>query len=254
MDLIPAAEIACALDELVSLVDQQLPKSFEPDGGSKWPAIAAGMTARMADIATSAAVLLRSGCYADAFTVTRIMYEQMVVYCWIAADPELHLPLWEHADWAAQIKVHSEALREYGIKVLSDETYELHKDDKPLPGVLDLVKAIDRHWPDRISAFRKPNQGKLSIDILTLSGLYLGLFRTASRVVHAKAESLERVVRPKEGGGLIVERGYDKNHGLIPTIVPLFTMALTVQHFVFGWPDDAAAKAINDKIAWEPAS
>jgi hypothetical protein len=246
-------EIALALDQLRGLVDKHLPKRFYPSMGL-WPPIAAAMITRMADIARSTAVLLRADCHLDAVVMTRVMYEQAIVFCWIAADPGERLVHWQRAERAAALKAHREA-SDYGLTVLTPDEVEKAKDFTGL-SVWNLVREVDAFWPEKVKGFRKSSGEKAMIDILTLSGLYLGVYRVASRPIHAHPESLELSLRakPPSSSGYVVEHVPTKKWGLVATVVPVFAMALMVHHHLFDWPDADAVRTVNQRLAWEQRS
>jgi hypothetical protein len=245
--------IADALDELRALVDERLPQRIYRSQ-RWWPGIGTAMLVRVSDIARSAAVLLRADCYQDAVITTRVMYEQAMTFCWIAASPEDRLKQWQEMERAALGKAYEEA-KEYGIELLTPEQLEKARKLRVV-SMWQIVRDVDDYWPEKIPGFRKPSGTTDQINILTLSGLYLGLYRVTSRVVHAQPESLDHVLAPKPSNDniYVVDHVESKSGGMPALMVPLFAMALTVHHSVTGWPDLDAVKMINDNFAWEGSS
>ena len=241
-------EVAGALLRLVAIVDADLPKTFYP-GERVWRPIAAGYMARMADIARSTAVLTLAGCSDDALVLSRVMYEQMVGFCWIAAEPKLRVELWKDSYEAHQRAAHEDA-KKYGIKILTAKQLAKAKGKKKL-SVERLAKEADDYWSPRIEGFRILSGEQQAIDILTITGLYLGVYRAASRIVHGTVQSLDSVMR-RSGTRTIVERRVSPTAGFAPTAAPIFVMAIAVHHKLFGWPDIDKAREISDSLVWEP--
>lgn len=107
---------------------------------------------RMCDTVDSIMALMSRRKLGDARALLRSLYEQVVVFCWVAVDPATRLERWEGASKKEQLKLHNEALR-YGEWILtSDEAEEF----AAAPGSLDSAalqlaspRAESRSWGDK---------------------------------------------------------------------------------------------------------
>jgi hypothetical protein len=96
-----------------------------------------------------------------------------------------------------------------------------------MPPLVERAAAVDEFWPTRISGFRgHPGQGPKQI--LTLRGLYAGLYRTTSRAAHAHVGSLDAFVdKSRYPRYPAVVHLSSKPSDLAPVAVPLVTLALS---------------------------
>ena len=248
MDSLRNDEVAAALLRLAVVVDSEFPRSYYR-GEGEWPVIAAGHIARMAEIARSAALLIQAHAQFDAYALARVMYEQMVTYCWIAVEPTTHIRRWKDAAEAEQLKAHEEAKR-YWFKMLTGGQARRVNGKEPL-SVEQMAREADNYWSPRIEGFRVLSGKKHKLDLLTITGLYLGIYRTSSRIVHAQVHSLESVLRQVTGTKVVVERRAAHTVSFAPTIVPLFAMAIEAHHTQFNWPDVEKVREINNALLWE---
>jgi hypothetical protein len=203
----------------------------------------------MAEIARSAALLIQADAQFDAYALARVMYEQMVTYCWIAVEPMTHIQRWKDAAEAHQLKAHEEA-RRYGIKCSPLSRSGERRVRKKLT-VEQMAREADDYWSPRIEGFRVLSGKKDKLDLLTITGLYLGIYRTSSRIVHAQVHSLKSVLRQVTRTKVVVERRAAPTVSFAPTIVPLFAMAIEVHHKQFKWPDVEKVREINQALLWE---
>lgn len=248
MDSLRNDEVAAALLRLAVVVDDELPKPYYRSEG-EWPVIAAGHIARMAEIARSAALLIQADAQFDAYALARVMYEQMVTYCWIAMEPTTHIDRWKDTAEAHQLSAHEEAKR-YRIKILTAAQVKRAKGKEKLT-VEQMAREADDYWSPRIEGFRVLSGKKHKLDLLTITGLYLGIYRTSSRIVHAQVHSLESVLRQVTQTKVVVERRAAPTVSFAPTIVPMFAMAIEVHHKQFKWPDVEKVREINKDLLWE---
>ncbi len=71
-----------------------------------WRAYAAAVTVRMTDTLRSLLAVIDLGTDEDGMILLRALYEKIVIFCWIAIDPEPHLEA-----WIANAKVYRRKLR-----------------------------------------------------------------------------------------------------------------------------------------------
>lgn len=209
--------------------------------------LGAAMVVRMADTVRSIVALRALGLDGDAMMLLRALYEQVVVYCWIASEPDDHLERWISDAELQQLRLHNDAVA-FGQTVLTKRAVERAKEAQKLPDIAQLAEAADEHWSARIAAFRPPRrkQGRPE-DILNFRGLYVAIYRIASRNTHAKPHALDPYCDYESYPNVI----HLAKH--IPTsypslVVPLYAQALLVCHHVLKWPDPELVTAINNRM------
>jgi hypothetical protein len=210
----------------------------------------AAFVVRIADTAESILTLwngkdaLQSKNDLDMMILLRVLYEQTVVFAWLAIDPPAHMK-----QWGANERYYHRALvveaAEYGIPCTEEEVTTKGRKLKPMD---QLALAVDQRWGGQLTGFRTAaaKGQKEQIDLLTFAGLYLPIYREASATAHATPASLKpymdldanpRVVHVASGGPYA---------GWWSVIVPLYTQALIVCNSVLGWPDRDTVLGINN--------
>jgi len=242
-----------ATDDLLALVGKRLPERFYP-GDVTWRWVLTALIARMMGTLESLRPLADPQRQTDALVLLRSLYENVVTFMWLAIDPEPRVQEWHAAALYQRSVLHREA-RPYGAgEVLSEE--ELQQADKAkLKPLQQLAAEVDDHWGPKIKGlYSHPADG--GKHILTLEGLYVGVFRIASgRAAHATLEAIDAWVEPTTNDRIVVNLSPRPEplqwSGLA---IPLFTIALTVAHERLGWPDEEAAREINAALMHEPPS
>jgi hypothetical protein len=247
LDELTTVAVADTLRRLAAVVDDDLPRTYWT-GEGEWPPIAAGFMARLGDIAESAALLIENGRGPDAQVLGRIMYEQAVNFCWIATDPDRRIARWKDS-YRAQLRATHEAAIKYGLELLSPQELEQVQGKRKI-SVETMAAQADRYWSPRIAGFRIATDKKEQINLLTIEGLYLGVYRVASRIVHATVFSLDSVLRQNTSQRVVVERRKSNTVETAPTPVPIFVMAIAVHHHLFKWPDVDRAYTLSDALHW----
>ena len=174
-----------AANELHALVEAQLPRSF-PHGPDRWPGYAAAMIVRIRGIVASIQTLVvnQGEDVIDSGILLRVLYEQVVTFCWIATDPASNYPTWQSDGLVQNRKLHNDALQ-YGITFLdAAELAAAQAATDQLPDVASMADKVDRHWGGSIDGFQSklptPGPGGL----LTVRGMYIPAYRTLSNAVH----------------------------------------------------------------------
>lgn len=98
--------------EFVTYVRRNFPMRFYRREG-KWPVCATAALLRMCDTVDSIMTLMGRQKLGDGHALLRSLYEQVVVFPWVAIDPATRLERWERASRKEQLKLHNEVLR-YG--------------------------------------------------------------------------------------------------------------------------------------------
>jgi hypothetical protein len=216
----------------------------------RWRAYATAMTVRMTDTVRSLLAVIDTGTDTDGTILLRALYEKIVIFCWIATNPEPNLTAWIDNAKVYRRKLHNDALG-FGLSLYSDEELAEAADLKPLPALADLAFKVDAHWGPVLQGFRS-REGSRHNDLLTFRGLYM-TYRLASRDVHAQPESLE------DYGDFVaypIKVEFPKRSdipGILPVGISLFAQALVVCHDAVGWPDPDQVRSINDAMYETPA-
>lgn len=248
LDDVTAEMIVAANRELLALVDDRLPERFYRSEGFGRPALCA-LVARMAGILDSITLLVGSGRQQDTLVLLRTLYEHMLLFCWIAIDPEHRTLQWRDHAVVQRRKLHND-VRDFGVELMSAEELAEAAELEALPGGLQQrAEEVDAFWSQRIRGFRPPLKGDKE-GLLTVRGLYTAIYRLASRVSHAQIETIGDCIDmtgyPARPAVVHAERDETMTWSAIGT--PVFAMALMVCHHRLGWPDDARVRDINDAM------
>ncbi len=236
-------------DALIALVEAHLPQRvYKTD--RRWSAYAAAMIVRMSDTLGSLLLLMDAGADGDGMIVLRALVEEIVVFCWVAIDPDSHLFLWIDNALYQRHKLHNDALA-FGIELYKPDEVERLSKAKTLGALPDLAHAVDTHWGPRLQGFRTRAFDGSQDDMLTFRGMYMSVYRLASRETHAQPEALDdyadfaavriRIARPERG----------PRAKFLAVGISLFAQALIVCNDTLGWPDPARATSINNEM-YEP--
>jgi hypothetical protein len=211
-----------------------------------WRIAAAAMVFRMADTVESIMALMEGRYALDTLILLRALYEQVVTFCWLAIDPEKHIDLWGKNEHYWQRKLHEDALA-YGHTALSPEGLKATEDAKKQDPIPKLAEAVDGHWGGRLIGFREPQSDPK--DLLNFRGLYLGIYRTASRAAHIQPESLAPYGDFDPYPVVVSEARWERSDLMWWSLaVPLYAQALIVCNAVLKWPDVDQVLAINNKM------
>jgi hypothetical protein len=241
-------KIEAATRELVEIVERRFPERFYRE--SQWRVIGHALIARITGLTESMALLIRGRRPSDTIVLLRALYEHVVMFSWLAINPEARI-----ADWASNSryymkKLHNDAL-DFGVEVLTTEELEQSVGARALdPRLPGRAAEVDDYWGPRIPGFRvQPDEGPK--DILTFRGMYASIYRIASRSVHAQVETVDPCI-DHDRYPSVVQVEDDGNLIWSALAVPLFAMALLVCHERFGWPDPEVVNNINNGLTTVP--
>jgi hypothetical protein len=207
------------------------------------------MTVRMTDTVRSLLAIIDAGTDADGAILLRALYEKIVIFCWIATDPEPNLTAWIENAKVYRRKLHNDALG-FGVSLYADEELAEASELKTLPALADLAFKVDAHWGPLLQGFRT-REGSLDNDVLTFRGLYM-TYRLGSRDAHAQPESLED---HGDFAAYPIKIEFPKRSnmpGILSVGISLFAQALVVCHEAVGWPDPDRVRSINDAMYLTP--
>jgi hypothetical protein len=245
----PRARIAG--DALIDLVEARMPQRVRYPREPRWRAYATAMTVRMTDTVRSLLAIIDTGTDTDGMILLRALYEKIVIFCWIAANPEPNLTAWIDNAKVNRRKFHNDALG-FGLSLYADEELAEAAGLKPLPPLADLALNVDAYWGPLLEGFRS-RKGSWDNDLLTFRGLYM-TYRLASRDVHAQPESLEDYGDFAAYPITIKFPTRSNIPGILPVGISLFAQALVVCHDAVGWPDPDLVRSINDAMYETPVS
>jgi hypothetical protein len=249
----PADQIRAANSELVAIVRDRLPMRYYK--GERWYALftAAALT-RMTDTVDSTMDLMERGRDVDGATLVRSLYEQVVTFAWVAADPLTRIDRWIRQGRWDHLKLHNDA-KGFGIGVLSGPevsgfrrslglTNGKKRPDASLvlPPLTKRAEDADDHWSQRIEGLHPSGHP------LGFRGLYVAVYRVGSRTVHSTVMGLDPyVTREEQKRRIIVHEATPSSRLLWAIVCPLFGIGLTVAAQDVNWIDEAAVREIVDK-------
>jgi hypothetical protein len=242
---ITVADLRKASDELQSLIDERVPRAFDNAKGVSWPTIALAFLARMASTVDAITTLAEHGRVLDGQALLRSLYEHAVTICWIAIDPPKHLPEWMAVSEQKYRALYHDAKR-FGHEIMSAEAADQLGTPERKWQLDKRAEEVDDFWSPRIDAFRPPSWD--SEGLLTFRGMYLGIFRPASRIVHAEPWSIDPLYRVSRSQVVVTEENYSFDP--LPLSIPLMALCLLVHRHHFGWPDEEQAKGLSDRLLY----
>jgi hypothetical protein len=226
------------------MVEGHLPQRFYRTE-HHWRLYGAAMIVRMADTGESMLALMEADHPVDGLVLLRTLYEQVVVYCWIAIDRDEHLGRWiSGARWYER-RLHNDALA-YDMEVLSADELRATESAERFPDLAQLAAEVDRHWGGRLIGFRPPGAGREGI--LNFRGLYVAIYRIASRAIHAQPHALDPYADVLRYPRRVARAEAAPESIWWPLAVPLYSQALLVCSEQLGWPDPDRVLTINNAM------
>jgi hypothetical protein len=146
--------------QLMRLVEDRLPVEHTGIRDEEaWPLVGVALLSRMTTTLRHIIALQPLGRGADAGTLVRSLYEHLVHFAWLAADPgPERLQEWRKDDLVSRRKADNDA-RPLGVELFTDEAREqLDKQIEALAGdplvLVNLADAADRAWAGKLDATR----------------------------------------------------------------------------------------------------
>ena len=259
----PAEEIRAANHEMVAVVQERLPMGFYA-GDSQWAVASGAALVRMADTVTAGMSLMDAGCSVDGWSLLRSLYEQVVTFAWVAIEPGPRYGRWFGDGLWSDLKFYNDATR-FGVELLTetqvsqtrsllgldDEKADASEDcsrvsrrpasDKILPSVADQADEVDRHWPARIRGFHERGH------LLSLRGLYLPAYRSASRSVHSSLGGNLDLYTRDGANRKVLNVSSDDDRLVWALFAPLFGIALVIAAQDASWIDEDRVRELIDR-------
>jgi Family of unknown function (DUF5677) len=233
-----------AARDLIALVEARLPQRF-CGGESYWRFYGAAMIVRMADTVEAMLALMHADYPVDGLILLRALYEEVVGYLWVSVDPKVNFPRWIEGARAWELKMHDDATA-YGMEILNEKERALAAGARMLPSLANRAADVDEHWGGRLIGFRPPSKEQQGI--LTFRGLYVAIYRFASRAAHGQPDSLTPYTDPHVYPARVSRSEPAPDSIWWPLAVPLYAHALLVCHDQLGWPDPERVRTIDDTM------
>jgi hypothetical protein len=216
---------------LSNVFGRHVPRVFDGNGTlNDWPLFGAACLTR-AHYALQSTMALRHR-ELDASVLTRVVYEHVVTFAWIAIDPASNLPRFLLTD----LRERERATRD--LESLGEDTTKGRATIEHLRGnVVDVeaeapkvnqrAAAADAYWAGKLEGFEG---GRTSF-----RGLYPALYRNFSWNTHPSIPGLNRFVSGSPGELLVGIPVGVGDHGV--TLAPvLLAMGLLISNATLGWP------------------
>jgi Family of unknown function (DUF5677) len=224
------------------LVEDRLPAEYTVTGDhDAWPLIAAGLLSRMTTTLRHIFDLQWRGRAVDAGTLLRSLYEHLVHFAWLAADPSAaRIEEWRKDDLQSRLTADND-LRQRGEKLYTDEQQAQLKEQiaglrgEPPLRLVNLAEAADKAWAGKLAA---AGHGPSS-QMRSFRGLYGVLYRMYSGSAHPTVRGLNPVVEDITATEkrIVLEKSYQDVSGPYGMATVIYALALYVAALSLGWPD-----------------
>jgi hypothetical protein len=229
---------------LISLVEGRLEVEGDASGPqTAWPMVGPALLAHATSSLRSIVFRLRpDGAHNDASRLLRSLYDHVVTFAWLAADPPPRLALWRKEDLKQRLKIQRE-FAAVGEQLLPDADREQMERDVArikgnAPDLASKATMADRHWMPRIDALQPHS-------LRSFRGFYTILFREQSGLVHATMRGLNHVTidlaPPRKRVVLEGPLGESSPYSMATVV---YGIALLVAAESLGWPDFDEIEAI----------
>ena len=220
---------------LVAAVTPSFPRDIgttrrHDDWGVTAPAFVARSTRLM-----QALVALPDEHEAAAGVLLRVLFEHVALFAWLAIDPPAHLPRWVRQDREWRIKADNDmaaAFKENLLTSAEKAAFEAEVAAVPqkLPSVPDMAAQADLHWGMRVKEFTSSRHA--------LRGMYVGIYRQYSPIIHGMVESLHRIVLggPQAGVSRVGLEDEHTDFNRFTTAPFVYALGLLVSGEVNGFP------------------
>jgi hypothetical protein len=181
-------------DALRELVTERLPAEYDATGDDDaWPLIGTALFSRATSTLRHVFDAARGGQSVDAATLGRSLYEHVVHFAWLAADPSAaRLQEWRKADLVQRLKADNDA-RSVGVPLVDDQARaQLQAQVDAMTGndlvLANLAIAADKHWAGKLPGMGTYRQTS------SFRGMYAILYRNYSGTAHPSYIGLNHVV------------------------------------------------------------
>jgi hypothetical protein len=242
-------QVRQALSDLLAIGDEHLPEAF-------WPAqqrdfarvLMTAMLARIMGLVESISRLTEPRKQSDALILLRSLYEHVVMFVWVAADPTVRAEELSQHSLRHRKTLHHDAAP-FGVEdLLGPAELEAARTAAKLKDVQQRARQADEFWTPKIPGFH-PHPEREPKAVRTFEGLYVVVYRLASRDAHASLEAFNSTLN-RRGNRLEIGREL-RDPGDVywsALAVPITSMALLVAHEGLGWLDNDQVADLNDAL------
>jgi hypothetical protein len=240
-------------EALSLLVESRLPAEYIVTGDhDAWPLISMALLSRMTTTLRHIMDLAPRGCGVDAGTLLRSLYEHLVHFAWLAADPSTaRIEEWHKNDLRMRLAADDDARRR-GVKLYTDQQFAQFKQQvAAMKGnrlkVEQLADAADKAWDGRLQAvgLGPASQPK------SFRGLYAFVYRNYSAGAHPSLRGLNPVVEDATATRKrVVLEGPYEGSGPYGMATVLYALALYVAAASLQWPDTDDVEAVFEQYPW----
>ncbi len=205
---------------------------------------------------------------ADPLILLRALYETVVVFSWIAIDPEVRVERWHgschevelrnHHDWEQagrpvlspeEVRIEEETARQIRKRLDLDQTDDRGKYSQPLvPSVQVMATDCDKHWGGVVvgwsSESRVGDVGDVTGWHSSLRGLYRWVYRMGSMAVHSQHRGLDPFVTTDETRLMVHSENRVDSLMHFGLACYLLGLEIGVAERALGWPDYSEAARI----------
>jgi hypothetical protein len=240
-------------EALALLVESHLPLEVNVTGDhDAWPLISAGLLSRMTTTLRHIMDLAPRGQGVDAGTLLRSLYEHLVHFAWLAADPSrARIEEWHKNDLRMRLAADDDARRR-GVPLYSDQQRaEFQRQVAAMTGrplkLEQLAEAADKAWDGRLEAIGLGSASQPK----SFRGLYAFVYRNYSAGAHPSLRGLNPVVEDVTvtRKRIVVEGPYDGS-GPYGLATVLYAVALYVAAAALQWPDTDDVEAVFERYPW----
>jgi Family of unknown function (DUF5677) len=228
--------------EFVRYVRGHFPMRFY-SGEPWWTVSAAAALLRMCDTVEGMMLLMARRKDGDALILLRSLYEQVVLFAWVAIDPDDRHTRWEGESNKQMLKLHNEVLP-YGETILSPAEVAICEAATGTPSVATMAHELDEYWPSHVDGLYAAGH------LFSFHGFYQSIYRIGSRPAHASLESLEPYVRRTPYPLTVAEREDDPMLWY-SLAAPLFGLCLVIASRRFHWIDAVRVRRLVDRATAE---
>jgi hypothetical protein len=236
-----------SLDQLASalaqVVESRLPLDVDVTGSrDAWPMIGPALLTHATASLKSIFVLRQHQAHNDASRLLRSLYDHVVTFAWLAADPSVkRIDAWQRSDFEQRLRMDREFTSVGSTLLDADMRISMEREIDQIPTTApDLAsKALvaDDFWEPRIDALGVDEFG-------SFRGLYTILFRQHSGLVHSTYRGLNHVIEhvSPTGRRVVLETSLG-GRGPYGMAVAVYGLALLVAAQAIGWSsaDDVEA-------------
>jgi len=262
------ADVARRLGALVHGREHVVVPRPTEDEGSWCAMVGPALLMKSAGTLRSMMLLLPERHMVDPLILLRSLYETVVVFSWVAIDPEVRVERWyghchevvlrNHNDWKQagrpvlrpeEVKVEKDTLRQIREDVGLARVNERGEYTQTLmPGVEVMATDCDKRWGDVVrgwsSESRVGDVGEVTGWHSSLRGLYRWVYRMGSMAVHSQHRGLDPFVTTDETWLMIHSENRADSLMHFGLACYLLGLEIGVAERVLGWPDYSEAARI----------